>query len=382
MKEVNRMFIQFLMGVLTLFTFVGCSLQPQNTFTYQNPIWQGIDSMGLRDCQVLKDGDWWYLTGTAWPHWEGAEKNGILNKGVPLYKSKNLINWQFVKYIVERPDSTKWYYRRFWAPEVHKIKGKYYTIFNCRNAETGYDWQHIGYAVADNIEGPYEVVTEEKPLARGNDLTFFEDDDGAVYAFWHNVNSDGSFWMGSAKIDLETGKFLSEPIEAIGTGKVDYEIDSDGNAVTVFQHGRNEKKITKYYEWDSQGIEGAYVIKRNDIYYLFYSSWTRGYEIGYATAKSINGPWTKAANNPIYGATSKKLCEEKGFTYEGNPENPFYAVGHNEIFTGPDGGLWLSCHGQQKNNSTPFLVIDPLDFNEKGEIEKREPSYKPGTISW
>ncbi|MCL3779053.1 hypothetical protein EMN47_01520 [Prolixibacteraceae bacterium JC049] len=359
-----------------------CQPKKQYSFSYTNPISKGIDEKGLRDCQVLRDGDWWYLTGTAWPHWDGAEKNGNLNNGIPLYKSKDLTSWQFVKYIVERPDSTKWYYRRFWAPEIHKIKGKYYAILNCRNAKQGYDWQHIGYAVADHIEGPYTVVTEDKPLARGNDLTFFEDDDGTVYAFWHTVNSDGSFWMGSAKIDLETGRFLSEPVEAIKTGKVDYETDAKGKVKTVFRYGRNEKKIKTYYEWDSQGFEGAYVIKRNGTYFLFYSSWTRGYEIGYATAKNIAGPWTKADNNPIYGATSKSLCEKKGFKYDGSEENPFYAVGHNEIFEGPDGRLWLSCHGQQKGNSTPFLVIDPIDFDENGEIIKKEPSYKTQTIKW
>ncbi|MCG8306239.1 MAG: family 43 glycosylhydrolase [Cytophagales bacterium] len=123
---------------------------------------------------------WWYLTGTAYPHWSGAEQDGNLNPGIPLYRSKNLTDWEFVKIIVERPDSTKWYYRRFWAPEIHQINGKYYAILNCRNSEQGYDWQHIGYAVADQIEGPYTVVTENKPLARGNDLTFFKDDDGKI----------------------------------------------------------------------------------------------------------------------------------------------------------------------------------------------------------
>lgn len=366
---VKQLFI-----IIFLAFLFACGHEKLQTFSYQNPISKGIDEKGLRDCQVLREGDWWYLTGTALPQ--------NLNKGIPLYKSKSLTNWQFVKYIVERPDSTKWYYRRFWAPEVQKIKGKYYAILNCRNAALGYDWQHIGYAVADNIEGPYSVITENKPLARGNDLTFFEDDDGSVYAFWHTVNSNGTFWMGSAKIDLELGEFLTEPVSAISTGAVDYERDAEGNIVTVFRYGRNERKIKKYYEWDSIGIEGAYVIKRNNTYYLFYSSWTRGYEIGYATAKNINGPWEKAVNNPIYGATNKKLCKERGFPYNGNPESPFNAVGHNEIFIGPDGRFWLSCHGQSKKHEAPFLVIDPLDFNKKGEIIKREPSFTVQTITW
>ncbi|TKG94254.1 hypothetical protein EYV94_13300 [Puteibacter caeruleilacunae] len=368
--------------IFALLLGIGTVFGQKSMFAYQNPIYIGIDEHGLRDCQVLKDGDWWYLTGTAYPHWSGAENNGNLNKGVPLYKSKNLKEWEFVKYIVERPDSMSWYYRRFWAPEIHKIKGKYYALFNCRNAAVGYDWQHMGYAVADHIEGPYKVVTVEKPLARGNDMTLFEDVDGQVYAFWHNVNSDGTFWMGSAKIDLEKGEFISEPVEAIKTGAVDYVTDAAGKIETIFQHGRNERKIKKYHEWDSAGFEGAYVIKREDTYYLFYSSWTLGYEIGYATSNNINGPWKKAENNPIYGARNKALCKQRGFDANQDPNNPFYAVGHNEVFIGPDGRFWLSCHGQSNRHKAPYLVIDPLDFDKKGNIIKTSPSYTVQTIKY
>ncbi|BDD12628.1 hypothetical protein FUAX_50600 (plasmid) [Fulvitalea axinellae] len=371
-----------LIYLLLILSATACAPEKHGQFTYQNPIGSGIDAKGLRDCQVLRDGETWYLTGTAFPHWEGAEKNGNLNPGIPLYRSDNLKDWEFVDHIVRRPDSTKWYYRRFWAPEIQKIKGKYYATFNCRNKALGYDWQHIGYAVAHQIEGPYTVVTEDKPLARGNDLTFFEDDDGQTYAFWHEVLSDGSFWMGSAKIDLATGKFTSKPISAITSGDVEYEMDEQNNPVLVFRYGRNEKKIKTYKEWDSAGIEGAYVIKRKGTYYLFYSSWTRGYEIGYATAKNIAGPWTKAKQNPIYGGQNKGLTESRGFEYTDDPNSPYNAVGHNQIFEGPDGNLWLSCHGQSRNHKAPLLVIDPLEFDESGNIIKSTPSYTERTVSW
>ena len=107
-----------------LFSLVLFSGYSQKSFTYQNPIKSGIDSNGLRDCQVLRDGPWWYMTGTSYPHWARQESDENLNKGVVLYRSKNLTDWSFVKWVVERGDSTKWYYRRFWAPEIQKIKGK------------------------------------------------------------------------------------------------------------------------------------------------------------------------------------------------------------------------------------------------------------------
>lgn len=355
----------------------------QNVFSYTNPISNGIDTNGLRDCQVIKDGGWWYLTGTSYPHWEREEANGNLNKGVVLYRSKNLTDWEFVKYIVERGDSSKWYYRRFWAPEIQKIKGKYYATFNCSNPKAGFPGQHIGYAMADKIEGPYTIITEAKPLANGNDLTFFEDKDSKVYAFW---NRGREFGIGFAEVDLEKGVFLTTPQSGIKPSSVDFDISPGGDTVkTAGYDGRPVNKVKKYHGWDAIGIEGAYVVKRNNLYYLFYSSWTRGYEIGYATATNIHGPWIKYQNNPFYGAQSKATCEKNGLPYTGDEQSPFNQVGHNQVFHGPDGRLWLSCHGILKANEgkqpKPYLVIDPVDFDKNGIVRQSKPSYIKQNIS-
>lgn len=45
-------------------------IMENHVFTYQNPIRSGIDPQGLRDCQILSDNGVWYLTGTAYPHWD------------------------------------------------------------------------------------------------------------------------------------------------------------------------------------------------------------------------------------------------------------------------------------------------------------------------
>ncbi len=349
------------------------------SFTYQNPITKGIDPNGLRDCQVLREGDTWYMTGTSYPHWSRQETDGKLNKGVVLYKSNDLLEWEFVKYIVERGEEDKWYHRRFWAPEIQKIDGKFYALFNCRNDALGYVGQHTGYAVADHIEGPYTIVTEDAPLCKGNDLTFFQDDDGSVWAFW---NQGREFGIGFAQIDLEKGEFLTEPTTAIQPSKVDFAYDENGELLHVPGYdGRPKPKVEKYHAWDSIGIEGAYVIKNEGKYYLFYSSWTRGYEIGYATADQVTGPWMKYEGNPFYGAMSKQACEKNGFEWAGDPEMPFNQVGHNEIFIGPDGRFWLSCHGIIPEKS-PMLVIDPIWFDEDGNIQSDGPTYTPQTVKW
>lgn len=353
------------------------------TFTWQNPISDGIDPKGIRDCQVFRDGDYWYMTGTAYPFWLKQENaTGELNPGVPLYRSEDLLHWDFRGYLIERPGPDKWYYRRFWAPEINKIGGKYYLTFNCRNDELGYDGQYCGYAVADNVEGPYTIVTEKGPLTIGNDITLFRDDDGTVWAFWDISHADGIF---AAPIDLEKGRFTAEPLNIIRPG-------ASG-------------------EWDEVGLEGACVFKRNGIYYLMYSSWTRGYEMGYATATSIRGPWTKSDQNPFYGAIDRQVLERRQMMARGGvpgmqpgqpqgqrppqqgmppmrAENrtpdgtsPFVQVGHNQVFTGPDGRLWLSCHGNtREDREVPMLVIDPIEFGEDGMIARFRPSYMKTTV--
>lgn len=366
--------------ILTGALFTTTTAKEASFFEYQNPITQGIEPTGIRDSQVFRDGDWWYLTGTSFPFWpreETGKKEDEFNKGVVLYRSKNLKEWEFVDYVVKRPTSDKWYFRRFWAPEIHKINGKYYATFNCSNPDAGFPGQHLGYAVADKVDGPYTVVTESKPLTNGNDLTLFQDTDGKVWAFW---NQGRAFGIGFAQIDLDTGKFLTEPQSAIHPGKVDMAFDKSGKPVMEAGYdGRPIHKVQKYYDWDSIGIEGAYVIKREDTYYLMYSSWTRGYEIGYATAPAVTGPWTKAKTNPIYGAQNQQAAEKNGFKYTGDKNNIFNQVGHNEVFTGPDGRLWISAHGITETG-IPSLVIDPITFGKNGELTIEGPTYTKQSV--
>ncbi len=363
--------------IVALIATIATDVQAE-TFTYQNPITNGINPKGLRDCQVLRDGDWWYLTGTTSPFWEREERDGILNPGVILYRSKDLLNWESRGLIIEKGDEDVWYHRRFWAPEIHKFGGKYYATFNASNPTLGYNGQNTGYGVADNIEGPYTIVTADKPLCSGNDLSLFEDDDKKIWAFW---NRGHEFGIGFAQIDLESGKFLTEPTSAIQPGKVDYAIGEDGKQLkTKGYNGQPIDKVEKYHSWDSIGIEGAYVIKVDGTYFLFYSSWTRGYEIGYATASKITGPWVKNEDNPFYGAQSQSACERAGLPYTQTEDTIFNQVGHNEIFVGVDGRYWLSCHGITEGG-VPMLVIDPLEI--KGDkITPMTPTHTKQTIKY
>ena len=317
--------------------------------TWTNPISTGINSGGLRDCFVFRAEGRWYLTGTSSPHWG----EGYDNPGVRLYRSNSLTRWEEVGLIITNPGTSKWYASRFWAPEINYVAGRYYCTFNCRNERDGFNVrQSCGLAVADHPEGPYTVLTDDAPLCPGNDMTLFEDEDGKVYAAWCGPtpqHPDGNMMMLS-ELDLAT-LTLKNTHEIFGGGT--------GPVATT--------------GWDAVGVEGPYIFKRGGIYYMTYSSWQRGYEVGYVTATDINGKWTKADNNPIFGSQSKGK-------WANAVEGPWGDIGHNAVFTGPDGQLWFSCHGQLRGGNGPWLVIDHLPLNADGKISNIEVSTSQQSI--
>ena len=214
--------------------------------------------------------------------------------------------------------------------------------------------------MADKITGPYTVLTTDAPLLDrnnwGNDMTLFTDDDGKTYAYWksHYVQ----------EIDLEKAKLVGRRLPTL-PGRV------PGT-------------------WEHIGVEGSFVIKRRGVYYMFYSSGSRGYEVGYATAPHPMGPWTKYKGNPIYGAQNPESCQKNGLPYTGKPESPFLGAGHCTIFTGPDGRDWITAHCTLKaskpdeqryqQNYAFELVYDPIWIDEKGIVHADGPTWTRQTI--
>ncbi len=311
------------------------------TYTWTNPIsyrLSGSKVPALRDPFILKIGDVWYMTGTLPPYGLAAEDSRT--KGVPLYVSSDLEKWSFVDYIIKTPAESegKWYSERFWAAELFRHNGKFYVSVNCC-APNG-DNHGMLFAVADQIEGPYTLLNPDAPLVLSNDAHLFVDDDGRTYLF-----GSGNWY---AEIDLESLTLLTEP-----------------NFIVVPVKGSDA--------WNGErprvGFEGPYVLKRNGVYYMFYSTWARGYEIGIATATALDGEWT-LWEKPFYGAMSRSLCDLYGATYEPGyyiAQDKYSECGHNSIFIGPDGNYWLSAHAYE-NGGRPVLVIDRISFDENGKV--------------
>jgi xylan 1,4-beta-xylosidase len=353
-KSLTRSFVLSMMILMTAFCYA-------QKFTYCNP----NNEVLMRDTHVIANPDdgLYYAIGTI--HWGSADASG--DAGFRLYVSKNLKDWTLGPWIMRQKDipKDKWYQSLFWAPEIHKINGKWYFTYNCSGNypydEDKYCDSHwSGISVADKITGPYRDLSD-KPLTPwpSNDMTLFQDDNGKVYALFNNgffnmdkhPNSVHSIFI--AQVNLDNGTLMEKP----------------------------HKLLTQQDGFEASGIEGSHLVKVKGFYYLFYSGWEGGYCVGYAVSKNIYGPYHRADNSPLFGALRDGALVKNGKKLYG-VDHPYREIGHNQVFKGPDGRYWTSCHAYVKNGDNVYgsmLIIDPLNFND-GVITTNAPSWTPQTV--
>jgi beta-xylosidase len=236
-------------------------------------------------------------------------------------------------------------------------------------------YQHaIVLLVSDRVTGPYELVTKDAPIGKPfkNDASLFTDEDGRSYLYC----SGGGLWQ--AEIDLPAGKVM---------GRDDLEkIRSPRDPGTP--------------DWMIGGIEGPFVIKRGGMYYLFFSAWTRGYEVGVLSAASPLGPWELMPASPIFGSRKRRYrqpqMEAGGYAhleFDDTPD-PFVETGHCAIFEGPDGRDWICCHYFREGtepilsgpvieyrDTAPQLGIEPLQFR-NGAFAVDGPTWTEQVVQW
>jgi len=324
----------------------------KHIFCYTNPITRDT-SIAMRDHCIIKVGKKWYCTGTSLPVWTGP------NPGVRLLVSDDLIHWKQLSWLIDAsklpPDCP--YNGRFWAPEIHYIQNKYWLTVNSgkvtEDDPKGMKTHSIWLFSSNEVTGPYKLVNGPLTPQYNNDATLFEDTDEQTYLY---CSGNGLF---QAKIDLSKGKLI---------GGIQKFLD---------------KKSPGNPDWMVGGIEGPFVIKGDGIYFMFFSTWTRGYEVGLLKSKSPLGPWELASRKPIFGTRKKgyrpELAIDGGYAdlkFQ-DTEDPYCETGHNALFEGPDGQLWSSCHyimydkrpypycpDLQPWEKTPQLGIEPVHYKD------------------
>jgi beta-xylosidase len=181
------------------------------------------------------------------------------------YSTKDMQHWTAHGPIMKPTDFT-WVQKDAWASQVHEKDGKFWFYTAVEHDPAGSHGKSIGVAVADNPLGPFRD-------AKGRALVKNEDTQGPHH--WDDIDPtvwtepDGTSWLFWGNAVLKFAKLKPNMIEF------------DGPIRTI--------DLPDFEE-------GPWVFKRGDIYYLAYASMDKAISpderISYATAPSIEGPWT------------------------------------------------------------------------------------------
>ena len=227
---------------------------------------------------------------------------------------------------------------------VIRDNGKYYMFCTGGGAWISDDMLNWTYQKVDNVPvAPHVIKYNGSFYMCGNDGPLFKADNplGPYTSLgdWKNTPTVAEGWNGAFDVDIfiddDNKPYLYYP--GRGVSGI-YVVELDPNDLTRFagpvKHlfGFNNEHIWERYgemnEYtDVAWVEGPWMEKVNDIYYLQYSAsgtqW-KTYAEGYYTSKSPMGPFTYAPNNPLLRKT------------DGVVTGP----AHGSIVKGPDGNLW------------------------------------------
>lgn len=221
---------------------------------------------------------------------------------VECWSSVDLETWEYAGVVWGPAAPGAWNDHGVWAPEVFAAEDRFYLYYTAD--------EKIGVAVADSPVGPF-VDVYDHPLIGGGyggadfnaiDANLFRDVDGSLYLYA----------TGYSPITFLRVFPMADPV-TVG-----------GDWVFLF--------MANPLSWELFVVEGPWMIRRDDVYYLMYSGFGADlpfYAVGYATAAGPTGPFTKYAGNPILRA---------------DWDHEFYGPGHHSLTEGPDGELWMVYH--------------------------------------
>ena len=279
---------------------------PATRPTYTNPL-----PVDCADPFVLHVGhDYWLYATSA-------------NDGFKTWCSPDLVHWSQKGYAFQRDDKS-WGRSMFSAPCAVERNGTFYFYYTlsapCLAARS---ILRICVAESRSPNGPFKDV--KAPLLEIGKSTIdaetFLDDDGKAYLYYSLDNSE------NLVPDLVTGR--PRPQSHI------YVVRLGNDLISV--RGTPTFCTKPDQPWEGHLInEGPLVFKHKQTYILMYSAhafFEPSYSVGYATAKSPLGPWTKGPNNPVLSQTPQ-----------------ISGPGHNCVIESPDGKELFCVYHVHKNH--------------------------------
>lgn len=334
--------------------------------TYTNPL-----DVVIADPFVMREPDGrYFMYGTGG---KGA-------KAYPAFTSVDLVHWTPMGETFERNPSAAWCTDFFWAPSVYHVKDRYYMFYSAQwrdNPTNEKENFRIGAAVSDKPGGPFHDI-RNAPLfdpgypAIDADLLF--DRDGRIYLFYsrccykHPVESELAEWARKQKIyqEIEESWIYGVEVKPDFTGTLGEPVLALRPPIGMKdQNAAWESLSVTTREVNRRWTEGPTSFRHGSTYYLMYSAnhyLGENYSLGYATAKSPLGPYTKAANNPVL----KK---------NGMVTGP----AHNCVTVSPDATEWMCLYAGRTaaTGQRRVLLMDRMQIAGDGTLTVHGPSTAP-----
>jgi beta-xylosidase len=353
--------------VLALLLLGGCG-GTRETLELNNPL-----QIRLGDPYILRASDgMYYMVGT-----------GGVEDGFKMYSSADLVHWKDEGRIYRGNTGTSWNVANFWAPELYEHDGRFYLFFSAdwrENPDGELENFRIGAAVSNSVTGPYTDLFDRPLFDPGYPVIdanlWFEDNRVYLYysrcCYEHPVESELSDWARNEGLFDEIEESWIYGVEM----KPDFSgIIGEPELLLRPPQGMDDPQT----EWESRSVtagevnrrwtEGSFIFKKEDIYYMMYSSNFYGgqyYAVGYATATAPLGPFSKAANNPVLEKNTSKGGIVTG-------------TGHNSVTFAPDGSMLCVYHGRTSETGDERVVfIDRMEVLDDGTLVVHGPTTGPG----
>ena len=295
---------------------------------FYSPILQGC----YPDPSITRKGEDYYLVNSSFS----------MFPGVPIFTSKDLVNWKQVGHVLDRPSQLKveksGVSHGIYAPDIkyNKHNDTFYMITTQFAGGIG----NMVVKTKDPSKGWSEV---QKLNFDGIDPSIFFDDDGKAYIVHNDAPPKGTEQYNGHRVikiwdyDLEKDQVVPGSDKIIVNGGVDL----------------SQKPI-----W----IEGPHIYKKNGKYYLMCAEGGTGgnHSEVIFMSDSPKGPYVPAGNNPIL--TQRYFPKDR-------KEKVDWA-GHADLVETPDGqyyGVFLAIRPNEKNrvNKGRETFILPVDWSGK-----------------
>ncbi len=299
--------------------------------TFKNPILSGFHP----DPSICRVGDTYYMVNSSFEWFPG----------LPIHKSKDLVNWKLIGYGLSRPTQIEFQdglrnSNGTFAPSIRYHNGKFYLICTM----VGGNGNFILHA--EHPAGPWSDPVWIKDAPGIDPSLFWDDDDRCYYTGAGVVDGTKDEWPGKNGIWMQ-------------------EINPDSGQLIG-----EKKQLTYGHASNARWAEGPHLYKIDGEYLLLIGEGGTGeyHAITVFNSKNLWGPYIPNHANPVL--THRHL----GRTHS------IGQTGHADLVQTQDGDWWSVMLAKRKNDG--YITLARETFLAKVEMTQQEsgvtPIFNPG----